>query len=135
MKTALVVIICLAALLYGSQKLKGASSVQDDLIKKLDAKSFQELISKGQGVLVDVRTPQEIEDGFIKGAVFVNFFSKNFQKNILKVPKDKAVYLYCRSGGRSGKAAKFLIENGYENVYDLSGGFTAWKSKQLPISK
>ena len=41
--------------------------------------------------------------------------------------KDKPVYLYCRSGARSQKAARKLIDMGFEKVYDLKGGFMRWK--------
>ncbi|MFC2110186.1 rhodanese-like domain-containing protein [Bacteroidota bacterium] len=135
MKTLTIVLACVAGLFF-AQKFMGATSEQDKLVKNVGVKEFQELIINNEnGVLIDVRTPNEISQGYIKGAVFIDFYDKNFESNVLKIAKDKEIFLYCRSGGRSGNAAKILVKNGYEKVYNLSGGFNAWSANKLPIAK
>ena len=76
-------------------------------------------------LLVDVRTPQEYEELHIPGSVLIPLDSiKDEAEN--KLPnKEDTIYVYCRSGNRSGSAAKILAELGYKKVYNI-GGITTW---------
>jgi len=76
---------------------------------------------------VDVRTPEECSAGMIEGAVNINFYDADFKDQISALDRDKTTMIYCRSGGRSGKAAEVLEELGFKVVYDLSGGYMNWK--------
>jgi phage shock protein E len=75
-----------------------------------------------------------ISIAFINNAKNINFFDDDFLSQMSVLDTDKPVYLYCKSGGRSGKAAIQLKEAGFTKVYDLEGGITAWieKEKALP---
>tara|TARA_B110000459_G_scaffold55053_1_gene61748 strand:- start:11005 stop:11508 length:504 start_codon:yes stop_codon:yes gene_type:complete len=78
-------------------------------------------------ILLDVRTPEELaQSGNIKGAKNHDFYAEDFKSNIDAMDRETPVMLYCRSGGRSGKAAAMLKEMGFKQVYDLNGGYTAW---------
>ena len=78
---------------------------------------------------MDVRTPTETEQGSIESALFVNYFDSDFAtKAANQLNKEKPVYLFCRSGNRSGKAAKILKEKGFD-VYNVLGGYTKWKTE------
>ena len=78
---------------------------------------------------MDVRTPEEIKEGFIETAVFANYFDDDFKKKASnQLDKSKTVYLYCRSGNRSEKAGVILKEEGF-NVIHVSGGFNQWKKE------
>jgi len=85
--------------------------------------------------LIDVRTPKEYTDGHIKDAVNINFYDDNFIDQMSKLDKGKEIYIYCRSGGRSGKAAKKLKAAGFTKVYDLQGGFINWNKNNLEVAK
>ncbi len=86
----------------------------------------------GQGALVvDVRTPEEYRSGHIPGAV--NLPLDQIQAWAKDLPKDRPVYLYCRSGNRSQKAAEYLVKEGYTNLYNLEGGILAIQQKGLPL--
>lgn len=88
---------------------------------------LKELISKETIQLVDVRTTEEIQQGSIKNALFINYFDEDFSEKAEKVlDKNKPVYLYCRSGNRSNKAAKLLNEKGFV-VINIEGGYNQWK--------
>ena len=79
--------------------------------------------------LLDVRTPQEYQQGYIEGAVLINFFDSDFVTKVsTRFNKNKPLYIYCAVGGRSNKAAKKLISVGFEPIYDLKGGFNKWKN-------
>lgn len=77
------------------------------------------------GTLIDVRTPEEYNAGYIDKAININWFDRDFKKQIEKIDKNKTVYLYCKMGGRSAKAAIILIDKEYE-VVDLIGGYETW---------
>jgi len=99
--------------------------------------SVKELKSKlnPNSTLLDVRTPQEVNQGVIKGAVHINVFAPNFSARADSLPKDKPVYVYCKSGGRSSRAARQLTKLGFEEVYNVSGGITAWQANNYPVTK
>lgn len=79
--------------------------------------------------LVDVRTPTEWERGIINGALKINVTSNDFEtKSEELLNKSKPVYLYCRTGGRSLRAAEILKHKGFK-VYNINGGYNEWKDK------
>lgn len=85
--------------------------------------------------LLDVRTPEEFDRGYIKNATNINFFDADFIAQVTsKLDTNKPVYLYCKVGGRSGKAATKLKEAGFTAVYDLEGGLDKWKSSLKPVT-
>lgn len=102
--------------------------------EKLDAIQFRSKIeTAGNAQLIDIRTPDEFSDGHIKDAKNINFYDADFIDQIqVNIDKSEPVYLYCRSGGRSGKAASKLSEMGFK-VYDLDGGIIDWDSNQFEI--
>ena len=81
-------------------------------------------MSKAGAVLIDVRTPAEVAEGMAPGAV--NIPLQEIQQRLAEFPKDKDLLIYCRSGKRSMAASNFLIENGYEKVFNVEGGFLAF---------
>ncbi len=102
---------------------------QTQEIDAITTKELKELLSKEKIQLIDVRTPSEVNQGSIKGALFVNFFDADFtQKTISVLDKNKPVYFYCRSGNRSGKATKILKDKGFE-AYNVLGGYSKWNKE------
>lgn len=98
----------------------------------ISKQELREVLKKANKIqLIDVRTPSEYEQGAIEGAVLINFWDENFLANITQqLDKDQPVYLYCKVGGRSSKAAKMLVDNGFKKVYSLEGGYTGWTKKE-----
>lgn len=76
-----------------------------------------------QAILVDVRTEEEFDLGHLCGALNIDFKAADFKANIQKLPKSTPVYLYCKTGIRSGSAATILEELGFENIINLEGGY------------
>ena len=94
--------------------------------KSLDVNSFEETVGQGGVTLVDVRTPEEFEEGHLPGAVNCDCQAEDFlAKAEAAFPKDTPLAVYCRSGKRSAEAAKQLANAGYK-VCDLKGGILAW---------
>ncbi|ATX82148.1 Rhodanese-related sulfurtransferase [Mariprofundus ferrinatatus] len=82
---------------------------------------------------IDVRTPEEYADGHIEGARLIPVQELEVRMN--EVPKDKQVYVYCRSGKRSAQAAGILARAGYSNIENVLGGITAWKDAEYQVVK
>jgi molybdopterin/thiamine biosynthesis adenylyltransferase/rhodanese-related sulfurtransferase len=101
-------------------------------IKEATPEQVSELLSKPDApVLIDIREPDETQQGVIPGAVIIprGFLEMRVED---KVPdRDQPVVLYCAGGVRSAMAAKSLQDLGYTDVLSMSGGFGAWKDKGL----
>lgn len=107
--------------------LFGSRLEQSDKFEILDASEYKKAIKDPKVQLVDVRTAREYKKWHIGKAINIDLFNAvNFQKSFEKLKKDKPVYLYCQSGNRSQKAARKLIEMGFEKIYDLKGGILRW---------
>lgn len=76
--------------------------------------------------LVDLRTNDEIALGKIPEAKQIDFYASDFETQIKRLPKSRPVLIYCASGGRSRKALSKMKDIGFQEVYELSGGFAAW---------
>lgn len=70
--------------------------------------------------LIDVRTKEEFEEGAAEGAVNIDI-ADMMEGKMPELPKDAEIGLYCRSGGRAGRAKTLLIKNGFTNVTNLGG--------------
>ena len=104
-------------------------------VKNVDAQEFKSLVEKGEGIVLDVRTPQETAEGIIPNAVTIDFYAPDFKDQVSKLDKNKAVYVYCRSGGRSSNAAQILKDLGFKEIYNLNGGITAWQANGFETKK
>ena len=109
-------------------------SQQTDNVKKESVAGFKKALEK-EIQLVDVRTPSEFSEGYISYAENINVMASDFEQKIQKLDKEKPVYIYCRSGQRSNKAAQKMKELGFEEIYDLEGGILAWEKSGENLSK
>lgn len=94
------------------------SSVND--VSKID-------FADENNVLLDVRTPEEFNEGNIPNSVNIDYNSKDFDSLIQDLDPEKTYYVYCQAGSRSAKACTKLQEKGFENVVDLKDGYTAYE--------
>lgn len=93
------------------------------------------LSNSNEALLLDVRTDKEFMEGHLMGATQLDFFRDDFKEEVEKLDRSRPVFVYCRSGNRSGKAAKLMKELGFAEVYNLEGGFGAWSSAGKAIAK
>jgi phage shock protein E len=89
---------------------------------------FEKLAKAGKGTILDVRTPKEYAEGHVNGSVNINYFDKDFKDQVGKLESTKPVYVYCHSGGRSSKAMNIMKSQGFTTIYNLTGGYAAWKN-------
>ena len=94
---------------------------------------FKAALEKQPGVLLDVRTPEEVARGKLAGASVIDFRAPKFEQKVALLAKDKPVYVYCASGNRSGQAATLMTKLGFQKVVNLAGGIRAWTSAALPV--
>jgi len=86
-------------------------------------------------VIIDVREPDEVRSGYIKGAEHIPLGSLSGKLDELKKHEGRQILLYCRSGNRSSSAANTLVKAGFTDVGHLAGGITAWQSENFPVTK
>ena len=82
------------------------------------------LNSNFQGVLIDVREPDEHATASIKGARLIPL--KTLPSELDSLPRDREILVHCKAGGRSAKAVQLLLEHGFTHVKNVSGGIDAW---------
>lgn len=100
-------------------------------INNISVEEICEIVNSNQDyVILGVRTPDEFDEGHIKGAILIPVLE--LDNRLDELPKDKPVITYCRSGIRSRNAANILVENGFKQVYDM-GGILEWISKGYPV--
>jgi thioredoxin 1 len=92
----------------------------------------KQLIAASSKNLVDVRTPDEFNEGHITYADNIDWNGPEFENLIERYDKSTPIFVYCLSGGRSGNAAKKMRALGFKNVYELLGGMMAWRASHLP---
>ena len=97
-----------------------AISKSEENSTNVEANNIENLL-KNKEFLLDVREEYEYQDGHIKGAINIPLREILEKKDTL--PKDKDIYVYCRSGHRSADAVNFLKSLGFEKVHNIEGGF------------
>jgi rhodanese-related sulfurtransferase len=97
---------------------------QEDWIAQLE--------EDGNGVILDVRTEAECDEGIIPNAINIDIHQgQGFISEIEKLDKSKNYYIYCRSGARSAKACEIMNELGFDNTYNLLGGMLEWEGEVI----
>ncbi len=109
--------------LFGSLLGRGTTNINVVELK-------EKMQRKEKGIVyLDVRTPMEFKSNHIQG--FKNIPVDQVPNRINEIPKDKEIVIICQSGARSSSAARFLKQNGYDNVINVSGGMGAWSMHRL----
>ena len=113
--STVIILIGVAVVLFYLNKLKNSKNM-------IPPQKFKELLQEGPGVVIDVRTKSEYNDGHLKKTDYnFDMSSSGFEQKVEKLDKDKNYFLYCRTGARSGQATKLMKRKGFENVYNIGG--------------
>ena len=104
----------------------------------LEPRAALELMERNRGkegfLILDVRTPGEFRQGYIDGAVLLDYYAPDFRERFAALDRRTTIFMYCRSGNRSSSVLALADELGFERVFDLRGGILAWKSAGLPLA-
>jgi rhodanese-related sulfurtransferase len=103
--------------------------------KTVDAAEFKKAVDAKEGIVLDVRTPEEFTEGHIPGAMNVDYNGSDFKDKIAQLDKNQKYNVYCRSGKRSAASSQILVESGFKNVVNLNGGIMAWQAGNYPVEK
>lgn len=91
----------------------------------------EQLKNDDNAFILDVRTEEEVADGYIPNAKNINIFKgQAFVYELEALDKTKNYYVYCKAGGRSGQACVIMNQMGFENTYNLAGGFSQWRGER-----
>jgi rhodanese-related sulfurtransferase len=102
------------------------------VIVEIDSESLKARLDVEEDLLlVDIRTPAEVAQGAIPGALVLPMHLIPLRLDDL--PRDRDLVLYCRSGARSYQACAYLLEQGFRRAINLRGGIVAWARHGFPI--
>ncbi|MFC2033306.1 rhodanese-like domain-containing protein [Chloroflexota bacterium] len=139
MKLSRVLIIILLLITVSLYGCASQAELSDQILEDIGIQEAFDLIQRNQGntafVIIDVRTPEEFNEGHIENAVNIDFNSETFKEDLDKLDKNKAYFIYCRSGNRSGRAIPVMKKLGFKEVYNLSAGIQEWIAEGLPVVK
>ncbi len=97
-----------------------ADLVQEEWVEQLSADP--------EAVILDVRTQEEVDDGYIPGALHLDIYrGQDFLDELEKLDKGKNYFVYCRTGNRSGQACGIMKGLGFQQTHNLLGGFREWE--------
>jgi thioredoxin len=123
-KTILLSLICS---IFASCKGQTSPAIQT-----VDVKTFAEKLKSTENPqLIDVRSPEEFVAEKIENATNINWNGDDFEAKSSKLDRTKPVFVYCKVGGRSAKAAAKLGEMGFKEIYNLDGGIMKWNAAGL----
>ncbi len=103
--------------------------------KQVNVNQAVQILNRDNVTVIDVRSDSEIRNGVIKGAKTIPL--TDISKHLVSLEKNKnnPFLVYCGSGNRSGHVCNTLTKNGFNEVYNLTGGIMAWTSENLPLNR
>ena len=120
---------------FGSETQKSETQKIENITPKDAYKLIEKHKDNENFIILDVRTPGEFKQGYIKNAKNIDYYSETFRDELNKLDKDKTYLIYCRSGNRSGRTLRVMQELDYSTVYNITGGILQWYAEGLPITK
>ena len=119
--------------------LPAGSSAQQQVVKDVNPPEAYNLIQKNKGnpnfTILDIRTQMEFDQGYVEGAVLIDYYLPNFEDELKRLDKNKAYLVYCRTARRSDDAVLIMKKMGFREVYNMVGGIVGWKAAKLPLVK
>ena len=89
---------------------------------------WSQFLNDEHGIIIDVRTEDEFDSGKIPGALNIDIYKgQGFIYRVEELDKSKNFYVYCAAGVRSANACGVMQQLGFENVFNLVGGFSNWE--------
>ncbi len=120
-----------------TQNISNASE-NENIFKKLTVLQCDSLIKANENnpdfVIMDVRTPSSWSPDHLEGSINRNYYDSDFTEQLDALPKHKTYLIHCQSGGRSSGTFTKMQNLGFEEVYDMQGGMSSWKSASLPTT-
>lgn len=117
--------------------LLGGCQVQAERL--LDPQAARDMIESNRDnpdfVLLDVRTPEEFQMGYIAGARLLNYYDPDFSDQLDALDRNALILFYCRSGNRTSHVLRMAGRKGFTRAYDLRGGILAWQRAGFSLTR
>lgn len=104
------------------------------MAKQISVDEVHKAIENADVTIIDVRTPQEVAKGAIKGSVAIPLDELETKIREQVQDKNRVIYLYCLSGSRSEMAADMLTNLGYSQAFSMSNGLMMWRFKKFELT-
>jgi thioredoxin len=111
------------------------ANLSAQMVQNVDAAKFKQLMTTENGIILDVRTPEEYSRGHIQGSTSINISDPEFVTKLGLLQKDKTILIYCLSGSRSNVAANYMSKMGFKKIYALQRGLMDWNNQSYPLEK
>lgn len=99
--------------------------INHHLMESITTTQLREILSNGfQGLLIDVREPDEHAEAHIEGSQLIPL--KTLPDHLADLPTDREILVHCKAGGRSARAVQLLLDHGFTRVKNVAGGMDAW---------
>lgn len=134
MKQLLSIALLFSFAYLGACQSSGNAGNEGTIKETLSVDQFESKLKEiPDAQLVDVRTPGEYLNGHLKNAVNMNVNGSDYEQQFSTLDKEKPVFVYCLSGGRSSGAAKILQKMGFKVIYNMDGGVLKWEGAGKPL--
>ncbi|MGE5894566.1 MAG: rhodanese-like domain-containing protein [bacterium] len=132
MKKYSFILILVAVLIANIGCSKKSDSDGSSAFRSVSPSEAMKLIEMKRDLLiVDIRSPEELSEGYIAGSLFIPFWE--IVQGRKGLPKDRPLLLICAVGGRSYAIGQALAQGGWPEIYNLSGGISVWKREGFPL--
>lgn len=122
--------------LHGGIRSWASAGFEVESLTQASVQDVNSMLGKDPSLQVlDVRDPSEWESGHIKGAHYMSYKQIGDQIAQLDVSSDAPLAVVCGGGGRSSTACSILLQHGFKNLINTTGGMTAWNAAKLPVTK
>jgi len=115
--SALLIVLALIPAALGAAELRTVDS--EEFFSR-----YEQARAEGVGTVLDVRTPGEFDRGRAPEALNLDFYDAAFRQSLEALDREEPYFIYCNSGNRSGRALRMMKDMGFQEVYDLSGGWS-----------
>jgi rhodanese-related sulfurtransferase len=101
-----------------------ACGIGSEGYRNVTTEEAKQLIDNKEVVVLDVRTPEEYQDGHIPNAILIPL--QELENKLNDLDKEEPYLVVCRSGNRSAQASEILTSNSFANIYNMAGGMSDW---------
>ena len=134
-KYIFMIVLIIPLLSACAQQKKEKNSESGVISKDITVAEFKTMYDPDKHILLDVRTEGEWNEGHLENAIRIDYKEDNFSDEIAKLDKEKSYYVYCKSGGRSGRTIKMMEESGFKESYNILGGIIDLEKENVKIIK
>jgi len=139
MKIAILSILLIAGFLYDASAQTNCSGIpagseHSNISVAMAADTIAAYIDKNWFVILDVRTPSEYNIKHLNQGVNLDYYSSQFAEKLAAYDRNKVYLIHCASGSRSAQVYNQMVNLGFNRVYNMTGGISAWVTAALPTT-